>query len=131
MILNQCRQKRATIEQLHVMNWSVRSRKAQDLFLGYVQGRKAPNEVVVRYDPSLTRAIDFAMGEGIVVRCESLDSNSKGRSPYRLTLSDKGQVLANELVADEGLFAIEKAFLQNIGQKITQGQIADLFKWRR
>ena len=41
VILNQCRQKRATIEQLHVMNWSIRSRKAQEQFLAYMQGWNA------------------------------------------------------------------------------------------
>jgi len=131
LILNQCRQKRATIEQLHVMNWSIRSRKAQDQFLAYMQGRKSPNEVVVRYDPSLTRAIDFALGEGIVERYEKLDSGDEGKSQYRLTLSSKGETIASELMADGENLIVEKAFLRDIGQKITQSQIADLFKWRR
>jgi len=131
LILNQCRQKRATIEQLHVMNWSIRRRKAQDQFLAYLQGRKSPNEVVVRYDPSLTRAVDFALAEGIVVRYEKLDGGDEGGSQYRLTLSKLGEKLAEELMADEENFVVEKAFLRDIGQKITQTQIADLFKWRR
>lgn len=131
LILNQCRQKRATIEQLHVMNWSMRSRRAQEQFLAYLQGRKSPNEVVVRYDPSLTRAIDFALGEGIVERYEKLTSGDEGKAEYRLTLSTQGDKLANELITDEENFVVEKAFLRDIGQKITQTQIAALFKWRR
>lgn len=131
LILNQCRQKRATIEQLHVMNWSIRSRRAQDHFLAYMQGRKSPNEVVVRYDPSLTRAIDFALGEGIVERYEKPGSDDEAKSQYRLTLSSHGEKLANELISDDENFVVEKAFLRDIGQKITQSQIADLFKWRR
>lgn len=133
LILNQCRQKRATIEQLHVMNWSIRSRKAQDQFLEYIQGRKSPNEVVVRYDPSLTRTIDFALGEGIVERYEKLESGNETnhKSQYRLTLSSQGELLASELMADEENFVVEKAFLRDIGQKISQTQISDLFKWRR
>jgi hypothetical protein len=131
LILNQCRQRRATIEQLHVMNWSIRSRKAQDQFLAYIQGLKSPNEVVVRYDPSLTRAIDFALGAGIVERYEKMDGIDDGKTQYRLTLSQQGEALAGELMEDEDIFVTEKAFLQDIGRKITQKQIADLFKWRR
>lgn len=131
LILNQCRQKRATIEQLHVMNWSIRSTKAQDHFLAYLQGRKAPNEVVVRYDPSLTRAIDFAMAEGIVERFEKAGSDQDGKSQYRLTLSQVGERIAADLMADQESMLAEKAFLSDIGQKITQSQIAALFKWRR
>jgi hypothetical protein len=96
-----------------------------------MQGLKSPNEVVVRYDPSLTRAIDFAMAEGIVERYEKLDSGDDGKSQYRLTLSKRGEELADELIADAENFVVEKAFLRDIGQKITQTQIADLFKWRR
>ena len=44
LILNQCRQMRATIEQLHVMNWSVRNRSAQDRFLAYLEGNESPND---------------------------------------------------------------------------------------
>jgi hypothetical protein len=131
LILNQCRQKRATIEQLHVMNWSIRSRKAQEQFLAYRQGHKPPNEVVVRYDPSLTRAIDFALGAGIVERYEKIDSVDDGKPQYRLALSTLGETLASELMEDEDIFILEKAFLRDIGQKVTQKQIADLFKWRR
>jgi len=131
LILNQCRQKRATIEQLHVMNWSIRSRKAQEQFIEFLQGRRSPNQVVVRYDPSLTRAIDFALAEGIVARYERPEKSETSHLEYRLMLTERGEELANELMGDEELFAVEKSFLRNIGSKISQTQIAALFSWNR
>lgn len=129
LILDQCRQQRATIEQLHVMNWSIRSRKTQEEFISYLQGIKSPSDVIVRYDPSLSRAIDFALAEGIVKRHEgSGGENQNAASQYRISLSPLGERLVVELLEDSDNFVVEKAFLRDIGQKITQAQISKLFR---
>ena len=131
LILEHCRQKIATVEQLHVMNWAVKSKRAQSQFLDFIRGHKAPNQVIVRYDPGLTRAIGFALGEGIVRSNEMLVSGKGSTSDFRIELTELGEKLAAELMTDDQVFFVEKAFLRDIGAKISQTMIAGLFKWRR
>lgn len=132
LILDQCWGGRASLEQLHVLNWAIRSEETRTTFLQFLRGRRTPNETVVRYDPSLTRAIDFALGEQLVTRYGDeplVGSESRGASPFRLLLTKKGRDLVAEIRSWKDCFAMEKDFLAGIGKKITQGQVEALFRW--
>lgn len=134
LILNQCRGARANIEQLHVLNWSIRTVESRRLFLQFLQGKRAPNQVIVRYDPSLSRTIDFAFAEKLVLREEHQPqlfdgSASRKTPPHRIALAERGVKLLQHIEGMEEAFVIEKEFLKQIGRKITQEQIAALFTW--
>lgn len=133
LILEQCRDRQASMEQLHVMNWAVRNPNSQSDFVGFLKGTIAPSQVIVRHDPSLSRAIDFALAEELVT-----DRVEKGASvettknnSYRIRLTEKGAAIARELLNDEECFVREKSFLSVIGKKITQSSVQQLFDWSR
>jgi len=135
LILNQCRGSRASLEQLHVLNWAIRTEATRNHFLQFLEGKCAPNQVIVRYDPSLSRAIDFAFAERLIIRQEQQtelfenDVKSKKTPPYRVILGERGLRLFQQIQKMEDAFTVEKAFLKSIGKKITQEQISALFTW--
>ena len=135
LILDQCRKRRASIEQLHVLNWAIRTEDTRQHFLQFLQGRRAPNQIIVRYDPSLSRAIDFALAEKLVV-LQELETGwlndyvkPKKTPPYRVILGGRGVQMLTQIQSLEDAFTVEKTFLKSIGKKVTQEQIAALFTW--
>ncbi len=135
LILNQCRGARASIEQLHVLNWAIRTDETRQHFLQFLEGKRAPNQVIVRYDPSLSRAIDFAFAEKIVsrqeIKVESVEvtKNTKKSLPYRVILAERGNRLLQQIQEADEAFTVEKAFLNSLGKKVTQEQVSALFTW--
>lgn len=135
LLIQQCRDARASNEQLHVLNWAIRTAETRNTFLQYMQGRRAPNEIVVRLDPSLTRALDFAFAEKIITRNERqlsllADEEPTKPTPYRVLLTENGKKLAEQIKEMDDCFVTEKRFLASIGKKVTQTQVASLFQWK-
>jgi hypothetical protein len=136
LVLDHCWAGKASLEQLHVLNWAIRSEETRQLFLQFIKGKRAPNQIIVRYDPSLSRAIDFAFAEKLVMRHEQqlsllpdVDDEGKKSPPHRIVLSSKGKALVRTIMADEDAFVVERAFLNAIGRKVTQSQVDSLFTW--
>src|SRR5713226_491637 len=63
LMLEKCWGRRATLGQLHVINWALRSRENLSNFLQQIEGHFRPGKALVRFEPSLNRAIDLAVGE--------------------------------------------------------------------
>jgi hypothetical protein len=118
LILEKCRGQRASLRQLHVMNWAIRTGQNRRTFLKAVEGHHDLEHPIVRFEPSLNRAIDFAIGEGLAER-----------SGDRILLSDKGKQFATALNRAEDLLVSEKAFLRQIEGKITQQVIDRVLQW--
>jgi hypothetical protein len=74
----------------------------------------------VRFEPFLNRAVDFAIGEGLVVR--------SGGS--RIELTAKGRHLAEELEAEKSAFVTEKTFIETIRQSVTEKLVNEMFAGR-
>jgi hypothetical protein len=133
LLLEACRDSRASLEQLHVLNWAVRSKESREAFLSFMAGAIAPDQAIVRYDPTLSRALDFARHEQLVQdRAEPQEAGSSGRSAatsYRVALTEKGRQLA-AILADDDYLVDERLFLDSIGRKVTQKMVEALFSWR-
>ncbi|MCA9026717.1 MAG: hypothetical protein KDA86_16030 [Planctomycetaceae bacterium] len=134
LLLNQCRGAKAGFEQIHVLNWAIRSPETRTAFLQFIHGKRAPNDIIVRYDPSLNRAVQFAFAEGLVVHHETEpslieDKDEKRGRAYRVILTDRGHKLVAEIKAMDDCFTTEKQFLKEIGAKISQKQVKSLFTW--
>jgi hypothetical protein len=112
LILQHCRMTAATLVQLHVLNWALRDQTTRAAFLDALRGglTDAP---IVRIDPSLNRAVDLAIGEGLVNR------SSQGR----LVLGQRGATLAQRVLSDDAIFVDEKAFFEEVGGKISGAMI--------
>lgn len=138
LLLYQCRGKRANIEQLHVLNWAIKSSKSRTAFLDLLQGQENPDESLVRYDPSLSRVIAIALAEGLLDRPASEEAQHSlpplrdvkepqvRARPYRVILSEKGRVLAEQLHKETESLVEERQFLNDIGLKISQEHVHSL-----
>ena len=74
--------------------------------------------LIVRVEPSLNRAVDFAIGEGLIKR---LPHN-------RLQLTPIGVAFADDIERQDGLFATEKQLIAAIGMSITESLVSDIFR---
>ena len=133
LILDQCWGGQASMEQLHVLNWAARTRESRQAFLEFLAGRRTPSQIIVRYDPSLNRAVHFAFAEELVVRREvqrTLNGGTAGNSPpYRVIIAPKGRKILDQIQDMEDCFVDLKQFLSAIPQKVTQRQVEMLFSW--
>lgn len=120
LILARCRGNSASLQQLHVLMWAARSTVSQRTFLSALRRESRPSHAIVRFEPSVIRALDLAVGEGLA----TLDS-------ARITLTDKGRQFHAEIQSDPELFVSQKVFLEDIGGKISQRMIQDILNWRR
>lgn len=133
MLLEQCWGGKATHQQLHVLNWAIRTEETRAGFLQFVHGHRSPNQIIVRYDPSLNRAVDFAFAEGIVSHHEEspdlVGEDTTRGSNYRIMLTKKGRELLAAVRGMKDCLVVEKKFLSAIGRKVTQQQVESLFTW--
>jgi hypothetical protein len=113
MLIRKCWGSRASLEQLHVLNWAIRDPAARDTFLGFWRGEVDPDEAVVRYEPALNRAIDLAVGLHLL----------DWTGARRLALTDEGRELLAEIDQDEDVLAEEKEFLGEFTSPITQAGV--------
>lgn len=132
LVLDQCFGGRATHQQLHVLDWAVRTEETRSAFLQFTRGERSPNQIIVRYDPSLNRAVDFAFAEGLAARSEETATSEKQKSDsYRVLLTQKGRNLVKEIYQFVDCFTVERAFFAEIGRKVTQKHIESLFTWSK
>lgn len=113
-----CRGGRSSLRRLHVLNWAIRSPRNLKAVHGALQGAVDPTTVLVRFDPSLNRAIDRARGFGLV------------RSPRgdRVELTPMGEALVRQMAVSETL-STESEALSEIGQQLTEARTDELLRW--
>ncbi|WP_413249132.1 hypothetical protein [Sinomonas flava] len=119
LILSRGRANSLALDHLHVLWWAIRSKTTRELFLRWLNGEKQPDELLVRFDPSLTVTIEMALGEELVCKLPS--------GPIRL--ETRGTALANVVNANSEVLTSEKRFLENLPHRITQSQINKLLEW--
>lgn len=112
LTLYQCWGNRATRRQLHVLNWALRSSDARQTFAHVIAGKVRPDEAIVRFDPVVERALQFASGEGLVTL-----------SGEMVFLTDKGEQFVKLLMRQKDCMVVEKEFLNSLGRKLTQVQV--------
>jgi hypothetical protein len=64
--LSKCRARTASLKQLHILNWALRGPDAWPAFQRAYAGRPRPDDVTLRFDPTLDRTIDRAIGDRLV-----------------------------------------------------------------
>jgi hypothetical protein len=85
-----------------------------------VEGKVTPDSLLVRFEPSLNRAIDFAIGEGLIRRS----------SGSQILLSEQGRALAIELSRSESAYQTEKLFIDTVRFRITEKFVTAMFQRR-
>ena len=77
--------------------------------------------LIVRFDPALNRALEFALADKMIVQ--------QGNGTYKL--SEKGKKLATAISDDESIFRTEKEILREISLSLTEERIKELSeRWK-
>jgi ribosomal protein L31E len=112
---------KSTLGRLHVLNWAIRTKENRKKLREVIAKKITPDTVIVRVEPSLNRAIDFACAEGFV----------KSVSGNRIRLTRKGELAADILLEQNDLLKKERQFLKEIGKSgLTENAIQSLFLGR-
>jgi hypothetical protein len=77
--------------------------------------------LIVRFDPALNRALEYAIADEMIVQ--------QGNGTYKL--SEKGKKLAKAISSDEEIFKPEKGTLDEISLSLTEERIKEISeRWK-
>lgn len=113
-----CRQCRSSTRRLHVLSWAVRDAEVGRALIRAIDGEVPPDTVLVRIEPALNRAVDFAIGEGLIRR----------QSSDRVELTADGKELAETIMKDTVVLGTEKAFVESIRFAVTEDFVKKMFE---
>ena len=111
-----CRNSRCSFYKAHILNWSVRTRETRSVLLQYLRGTVPPDEVLVRIEPELNRAVDFAQGFGYV----------RVVGGQHIELMPAGTEMAARIDQSSAL-ATEMRYLLEVGQNLTEEKAGHIF----
>ena len=115
-----CKRGGCSTIKLHIVSNAISSNKALKELEKFLEDNT--NIVsIVRFDPALTRAVNYALGEQII----DIQANGK------LKLNEKGKKLYEEIMNDNSIMIMEKDSLKNISNKLTEEKINEIIvSWR-
>jgi hypothetical protein len=121
LILYYSRSYRVSLKKLHVINWAIRSSENRELLLEYMLNKIQPHDVVIRFEPGIVRAIDFAKGYQFI--------KMEYGKPTGIILTDKGLEIARKIDSFNDCFVKEREFLRKIGPHVLEKDISALLNW--
>lgn len=110
-----CRANKSSIMKLHIFNWALRDKENRVKFMRYMSEQLRPQDIIMRYDPSLNRTIDIALGEFLIERIQG----------NKVQLTNKGRKVVADLERVKCLKE-EKKFCNEIGKKLTDTKVKQL-----
>ena len=121
LIMSTCsRQGSCSLIKLHMISYALCSTKGMDKLAGFTES-KITEAPIVRFDPSVNRALLFAIADGLIVQQKT--------GTYKLTV--KGRALTVAIENDPTVMVVEKADLSLLEKKLTEEKIKQLSElWR-
>lgn len=113
-----CRNSRASLMKLHVMNWAIRNIQGRELFLKLCVGEVGPDNIIVRFEPWLNKAVDIALAEGLLQRIDG----------DRVELSVSGTIMAKEILQTKECFVQEKEFLHVLRKSVSEVKLKNIIE---
>jgi hypothetical protein len=110
LILEYSRSQRSSISRLHLLNWAVRNNENRKRLIELLADRFSPLSTLIRYEPGFSRAIEYALAEGLI------EMGNNGR----VSLAQNGRKLAKEIIAVEDCLKEEKEFLRDKGPAVNE-----------
>lgn len=116
LIIHYCSGRKAcSLEKIHIIATALSSSIELEKLLDYIEDNRK-SMILVRFDPAINRAIDFALAEEIIQRQKN----------GLFKLSQKGKIYTNEISNDCDLFILEKSNLKSIELKLTEEMVNNL-----
>lgn len=121
MIIKECCGRRGcSLVKMHMIATAVSDREYEEKLKRYLQ-TQIPGTFVIRFEPSLNRALEYALADGFIVQ--------QANGTYKLI--DRGKVLVKEILNDDTVFQREKDVLEEIQCDLTEEKIKSLMEgWR-
>lgn len=113
-----CLQGRSSLRRLHVLSWAVRDTQVADALVRAIGGEVPPDTVLVRIEPALNRAVDFAIGEELIRRQRS----------DRVELTADGKDFAEAILKDTVVLGYEKQFAERVRFTVTEDFVKRMFE---
>jgi len=120
LLQNCCRGGKSSLGRLHVLSWGSRTLQSQRDLTAVTREDLPLTSLIIRFDPFLDRAIDFAVGENLLIH----------RSGRAVELTSDGRRLAIEVESDQSLYQPEKLFIATIRRGVTEQLVDRIFQWR-
>ena len=117
-IQNCGRANKASLKKLHVLNWAGRSAESRQAFVERLNGHLFSISNPIRFDPALNRAIDLALGEGLLARDEK----------FSLYLEQNGTLWVDEIQKDKTCMANERKFFKSVGKRLSEKLVEKMLK---
>jgi hypothetical protein len=121
LILGRSRGKRASLQKLHFMAHSARTKESREEVMRVFAGDRSPADLVVRVEPWLNRAIAFATATALITL-------ENGRS---LKLTDVGLKTLERITSAESVMTEEKAFLDLISPRAIEAAVEKVMRMER
>jgi hypothetical protein len=121
LILYYSRGYRVSLKKLHVINWAIRSSENRELLLEYLLNKVQPHDIIIRFEPGIIRAVDFAKGYELI--------KMEYSKPTGIMLTDKGIQMARKIDGFNDCFVKEKEFLRKIKPYVLEKNISSLLNW--
>lgn len=110
--------RRASLQKMHFLAYAARTMEIRAIVQGIFDGLRSEDELIVRIEPWVNRALAFARGMAMI-------DMEKGKSA-RLTA--KGILLVTAVVEDESILTEERIFLERVSKLATEDTITRLMK---
>ena len=111
-----------SLKKAHVLSSAVRTVEARERLLRMLDGNRYLDDVPVRIDPSLNRAIDYAIAEKVIVA--EVRSNT-----CVLKLRPSGEAIARQIYAADDCMQVEKEFADRLRGNLTNEKVDELLNW--
>jgi hypothetical protein len=121
LILDRSRAKRASLQKLHFMAHSVRTKESREEVKRVFTGDRSPADLVVRVEPWLNRAIAFATAAGLIAL-------EHGRS---LKLTDDGIKTLERISSGQSVMTEERNFLDVISPRASEAAVEKIMRMER
>jgi len=113
-----CRSNKSSLGRLHVLNWGVLSKDNRLALQKVIREDATADQLIVRIEPSLNRAVALAAGEGLVQRPNG----------EHIELTARGIHFADAIDATEGMYIVEKELMVSIGKRVSEKLIKQIFE---
>ena len=109
---------KSSFHRLALFDWALRSEENQNNFLNLIESNQTPDEIAIRNDPTFQKAIDFAIGEKLII-------NKSGR----ITLTLQGINVVTRIIEMDSIFLDEISYLRKIGKSLlTESLVNSLYQ---
>lgn len=116
-----CRKGACSLTKIHMLSWALTSSKEMDKLTRFLHSESTTNQLTIRLDPSVSRALAFGVAEKVFFQT----NNGK----YALT--KQGDRVSKEIMEDTEILAIEKMFLKSVANKLPEKKIDEIIAdWR-